>query len=161
MRKLVLFAAVVCLISCYGVNAFGQNVRYVQSPPTKFAANHGGLTGMNQTCINNYGGTAHMCTTSEFFATAFAPGAGAVFNAWVQPALHDCYSDPNNGGDIYCLEGGSSTPVPVSNLTMDCSGWSSTSGDGTAASYNSTTGWTLVNPTCISGPYRIACCIVQ
>lgn len=166
MRKLALFAALVCLISCFGMNAFGQTGSYVGITPPSAAYKGnptGGLAGLNSSCSSSFSGS-HMCTTTEFFATvSFIPGAPPL-TVWVQPAVHDCFNDITNpdstANSIYCQEGGSSSTVPVSNLFINCDGWSSSSasGTGTAATYTTPTRWTLVYSASCNTARRIACC---
>jgi hypothetical protein len=121
MRKLALFAAVVCLISCYGMNAFGQSGRYVGwSSGVTTGDRPAGQAGMNQMCINSFP-TSHMCNVDEFFSTAGTISNGiAVANnvqLWVQPALHNCLYD-GSVNQVTCQEGGTSATVPQSNLSL-------------------------------------------
>ncbi len=182
MKKLAFFAAVVCLISCCGLNAFGQQVTsYVGPSARALPASNICMSGMNQFCWATFGGTSHMCTTDEFFATARIP-AGNNFYLWVQPSVTNCVYDqsppaPLTAG-VYCQEAGSPTLVPQSNVFQNCPGGSGTSGAWTANSGQNGTsvssvtqrgGWTLHTDTDCSGTvfpsgaaagayYRVACC---
>jgi hypothetical protein len=100
MRKLALFATVVCLISCYGMNAEGQTVtlawgsHYVGPSKSKTEGDTHGTVGMNQLCQTAYGTTAHICTVDEFFqSAAFAESSAGAPEMWVQPSFTDCVYD--------------------------------------------------------------------
>ena len=162
MRKLALFAAVVCLISCCSMDAFAQAVvgtsRYIgYSAALANGGNRTGLAGgMNYACIATYGTGAHMCTTDEFFATA-----GISVNTlqiWVQPSLRNCVYN-SNLGQTMCEESGEDAPVPESNLYQTCGGWTLPVGNlGTTVTYGTTTGWVLQTNADCSQLHRIACC---
>ncbi len=158
MRKMGLFAAVVCLIFCCSLNAVGQNIdgsHFVGAPGLTSGARPGGLAGMNSLCRNTYAGTAHMCNVDEFFSTAVVGGAGAQF--WVQPVLHNCLYDASLPG-VTCQEAGATELVPQTNLFQTCSAWTSSSGAGTSVLYETATGWTLETATDCGQAYRVACC---
>jgi hypothetical protein len=111
MRKLALLAAVVCLVSCCGINAqaqlYGAPVPGVYVGPssgTTTGAAGGGLPHMNSLCAN-YGSRAHMCTSAEFFQSAqfTAAQAGELGGKgmWIEPSVHDCMYLV--GGTVLCL----------------------------------------------------------
>jgi hypothetical protein len=161
MRKMALLAAVVCLISCYGMNAFAQTApHFIGSSAASVKGAHFGQAGMNQACINTFGGTAgtiantHMCSTDEFFNTAGLGGNGVLL--WIQPALHNCVSD---GLQVTCQEAGAPAVVPESNVFLTCGQWTQSTGlTGTAAIFGTNTGWTLVTGADCSQSHRVACC---
>jgi len=158
MRKVALFATVVCFIFCYSLNAVGQNLyssHYV-GPTTGYTlgGRAGGLAGMNALCRTQYGGSAHMCNVDEFFSTALGGGVGSQL--WVQPALQNCAYD---GTEIMCQETGWPSFVPTSYLFQTCSAWTVPSGlAGTSVSYEPATGWVLSTTSDCSNSYRVACC---
>jgi hypothetical protein len=118
MRKLALLAAVVWLISCYGMNAAAQTWSKGAVVATHFVGPSGvrisgggqgdighGDIGMNALCQATYGPTAHMCNMDEFSHTAGVvqpppknPPSSALF-MWIQPSVHDCLVE---GSDVVC-----------------------------------------------------------
>ncbi len=171
MKKLAFFAAVVCLISCCGLNAFGQQAPYYVGPSARaFPGPTIGMSGMNQYCWATFGTNSHMCTTDEFFATARIP-SGGNFYLWVQPSVTNCVYDPAPAAGtvppalvgvagVYCQEAGASTLVPQSIVFQNCNPGTGTSGAWTANSGTTGTsvwtiqqrgGWTLNNETDCSG----------
>jgi hypothetical protein len=97
MRKLVLFAIVVCLICCYGMNAEGQTVtlsHFVGQTASKTNGNAHGTVGMNQLCQTQYGSTAHLCAVDEFFqSAACAQSSTGAPEMWIQPSFSECVYD--------------------------------------------------------------------
>jgi hypothetical protein len=162
MRKVALFATVVCFIFCYSLNAVGQNVEsshYIGATTgSTLGGRAGGLAGMNALCRAQYAGTSHMCNTDEFFSTALGGGIGAQL--WVQPALHNCLYDATPDVlAVTCQEAGSLTVVPETNLFQTCGAWTLTSGlAGTSVKYQPATGWVLYPESDCSESYRVACC---
>lgn len=156
MRKLASIAAVVCLISCCGMNAFGAGAapRFEGASAGYTNGDRVGQSGMNQECRATYGTTSHMCNADEFFSTAGTGANGAAL--WVQPSVSNCAYD---GTQVACQEGGASTLVPQSNLFLTCGGWTSASGNnGTSAVYSTATGWTLLTDSDCNAQRRVACC---
>jgi hypothetical protein len=158
MKKLTLLAAVVCLISFYGMDAFGQTAitKYVGPSSTQITggARPGQAGGMNQQCIAAYGTGAHMCTVDEFYITAGTSTNGA--QQWVQPVLHNCVFD---GTQVMCQEAGASQSVPEANYYFTCGGWTLSSGDlGTTVAYSTQAGWVLNVEADCSVPHKVACC---
>jgi hypothetical protein len=158
MRKLALFAAVVCLISFCSMDAFAQLAitKFVGPSSTQIAggARPGQAGGMNQQCIAVYGSGAHMCTTDEFFLTAGSSTNGAQM--WLQPAVHNCWFD---GTQTLCQEAGAAQAVPEANAYFTCGNWTVSSGDlGTTASYMGATGWVLNVEADCSLVHKVACC---
>jgi hypothetical protein len=159
MRKMGLFAAVVCLIFCCSLNAFGQNMdgsHYV-GPSNGFTtgARLGGLGGMNNLCRATVNG-AHMCNVDEFISTA-ALGSSNV-QLWVQPVLHNCLYDASLPG-VTCQEAGASELVPQTNLFQTCAAWTMGSGStGTSVTFTNAAGWTLDTESDCSALHRAACC---
>ena len=159
MRKSALLAAVVCLISCYSINAFGQRVvRYVGPSSLATKGAHAGEAGMNQMCRNTFNGNARMCHVDDFFYSA-GIGTSEGQQLWVQPSLSNCVND---GSQVMCQEAGVAiAPVPEANWILDtCSTWtvSAPGSNGATVLYSNTTGWTLTVADC-STSHRVACCI--
>ena len=158
MRKLAFFAAVVCLISCYGMDAFGQTLTTRYMGPSNNAntggARPGQAGGMNQACITAYGNTAHMCTVDEFFGSAGT--ANNNLQLWIQPAVHNCVFE---GTQVTCTEAGTSQPVPEANLYFTCGNWTLSSGDlGTTVEFVKGSGWVLNVEADCSQSHKVACC---
>ncbi len=159
-RKLALLGAIVCLVSCYGTNAFSQTVPHYLGPSAgKADGANAGRSGMNAMCRNTwgatYGVTVHMCTVDEFFLAAVPPAATSRV-LWVQPAVHNCIDAAT------CTETGATAVVPQSNLFLSCSEWTdgSAATDGTSVSYSSTSGagWTLQTGVACNESNYVACC---
>ena len=156
MRKLALLAAVVCLISCWGMNAEAQTTGVYQgvSNASTTGANQG-RPHMNVLCQNTYGASAYMCTVDEFFSTAGSV-TGTAPHLWIQPVLHNCVYD---GAQTMCQEAGLSTPFEsATTLYTTCSAWTSATGDGTSVIFKSGTGWELMNETPCNSSLKVACC---
>ena len=116
MRKPALFAAVVCLISCYGMNAFGASAvpRYLGASTLFTNGANAGQTGMNQACRTTYGVTAHMCRADEFFSSA-GTGKITAYNCGSNPLLATaCPMGPR----LRVRKAGRLTLVPESNLFL-------------------------------------------
>jgi hypothetical protein len=146
MRKLALLAAVVCLISCYGMHADGQTVvqsSFVGASVSATNGSAGGIMGMNQLCKLSFGSTAHMCTWDEFYHSAGAllrtPASpvpalpNAALGLWASASWHNCFLTPVVG-KFECQESFTDSwvapPVPSS---ASCSSWSTTA-SGTSGS---------------------------
>ncbi len=158
MKKVVLFAAIVCSIFCYSLNAVGQIgiPHYVGGSATVTNGSHLGQTGMNQLCLNQYGVGGHMCTTSEFFSTA--GNAAAQVQFWAQPSFSNCVYDTSQSA-VTCQEAGLSTPFELAtSLYNNCTGWTAATGSGTSVQYITNIGWTLVTDADCSVSRRVACC---
>ena len=173
MRKLALFVTVVCLISCYGMNADAQTTASYLGLSAKTTGAHGGQPGMTQLCRATFAGTAHMCTTDEFFSLAGGQASQGDIQAWVQPVLHNCVW---NGSDVLCQEAGFvgltvpppsllSTPFEsAGTLYNSCTEWTSdvAGQKGTSAQHVSGTGagtgWFLNPATDCSTTLKVACC---
>jgi hypothetical protein len=160
MRKVALFATVVCFIFCYSLNAVGQQVPRYVGPSTAYTEGAArGYTGMNQFCQTAYGLSAHMCNVAEFFSSAGTSGKGNQL--WVQPALSNCVYDADPSvAAVMCQEAGSPTLVPTANLYITCGAWASSTlgAAGTSVLYDNINGWTLVTDTDCSTKVRVACC---
>ncbi len=159
MRKLALFATFVCLISCYGMNAFGQISRYVG--PSAGAGNltdgaAGGKIGMNTKCYVSYPGS-HMCTVEEFVETEWFPAANK-FVMWAQPSFNNCYVDGT--GAATCYEKGLGWAIP-SAISSDCNEWRSTSGNGTVVSNQPASGYSVSDSEPCTNSHRVACCSAE
>ncbi len=158
MRKVAFFAAVVCCIFYFSVNALAQNTqpRYV-GMTNGVTTGGSGQTWMNQMCIATWGVNAHMCNTDQFFGTAGLKSAAAGRYLWVQPVLHNCVS---NGSDILCTEAGSPVLVDQSTNFTSCDAWSTTSSavKGATVLYDPSTGWTLQTTVTCDTANHVACC---
>jgi hypothetical protein len=112
VRKLVVLAAVVFLISCVVMSAEAQTWstgavttdHYVGVSKGWNDGNVHGLVGMNALCSATFGSTAHMCNVDEFFSTAHYKKAVAYAPLmWVQPSLHNCLYDSSANG-VTCAQ---------------------------------------------------------
>ncbi len=172
MRKLALFAAVVCLISCYGMNAnAGNGTTYVYvGNSTSTVGARSGLAGMNQTCRNTIAGS-RMCTADEFFGSIGIPSSQTNQGAtmlWVQPSLNNCVYDPSQSATM-CMETGLLPPAssttwpfePATTLGVNCAVWTSKLGTDTGTVVSFTTGasggWETTTDVC-SNSHKVACC---
>ncbi len=157
MRKMALLTAVVCLISCYGMNAFGQTSHFVG--PSKGTTN-GAASGpnhMNNMCSSTYTVAAHMCNVEEFVLTA---ALGANKAMWAQPRFSNCYAD--SGTPTTCYENGLGWDTP-SAISATCDEWRSISGPagpltGTIVSNVATTGFSVSDTEPCSNIHYVACC---
>jgi len=165
MRKVALFAAVVCFIFGYSLNAVGQYVpHFIGLSAGATDGAHEGQAGMNQACLNTYTNNpaAHMCTVEEFYRTAGIAANGLLVangvQVWIQPAVSNC---AYNGMEVLCQEAGSSALVPPTNLFFTCDSWTSNleSIVGTSVLFGTGTGGggVLQTDTC-NNKHRVACC---
>ena len=106
MKKLALFVAVVCLISCFGMNAHAQTTTsgFVGLSVGSTNGARSGQPGMNQMCLNKFV-NSHMCTADEFFGTAGLSANQTPVQLWVQPVPHNCVFDSAQG-ETTCRETG-------------------------------------------------------
>lgn len=153
MRNLALFAAVVCLISCYGVNAFGQTSHYIGASKGSTNGAASGITHMNSMCANTFTAAAHMCDVDEFIRTSPMAGRAAL---WAQPKFTNCYVDPTTQ-TATCYENGLGWDTP-SAISATCDGWQSKSGTGTIVSSLSTSGFNVSDTEPCSNVHYVACC---
>jgi len=136
MRKLALFAAIVCLISCYGMNANGQAIvtqpSFVGASVSVTNGDAAGITGMNQLCKDAFGSSAHMCTWDEFYYSAGtlpqAPPSpvpalpNGSLGLWASTSWHNCYFSSK----LECQASDTASWVqPPAPLSANCSVWSS------------------------------------
>jgi hypothetical protein len=156
MRKLALFATFVCLISCYGMNAFGQTSRFV-GPGGKTDGAAGGKIAMNTKCITVYAGS-HMCTVEEFVETAWLPASNRLV-MWAQPSFSNCYYDPGASAAT-CYEKGLGWASP-SDISSDCNEWQSTSGSGTVVSNIAGLGYSVLDSESCANVRNVACCVSE
>jgi hypothetical protein len=167
MKKLALFTAtVVCLISFYGMNAYGQVITRYLGPSGGTINGAGTLARMNTACQTTYGtAAAHMCDVDVFFATATVPGQNRTL--WIQPAVHNCVW---NGTETMCEEAGATAQVSESNAHQTCNStpgpWTSASGfSGTTVSFttgaDAVNGWVLNTSADCSVANQVACCQSQ
>ena len=149
MRKPAFFAAVVCLISCCGMNAGAQPVEQSWGPhyvgPSRAATtgDAGGFISMNQLCKNTYGTPAHMCNVDEFYGTAGATRKTEGVTLWVRPAFNNCVSSTAAG--TICIEEGTAAASPAT-LGATCSGWTSAAA-GSGAPLGTTVNTFTIGPT--------------
>ena len=133
MRKPAFFAAVVCLISCCGLNANAQPVEqswgahFVGPSRAATTGDAGGVISMNQLCKNTYGTPAHMCNVDEFYRTAGVTRRAVGTTLWVQPAFGNCVFITTPSPGTVCLEQGTAAASPAT-LAATCSGWTSAAG---------------------------------
>jgi hypothetical protein len=171
MRKLALFATVVCLISCYGMSAdaqtqvWGSHFVGPSSIPINGDTNGtaGGFITMNQFCMSKYGQAAHMCTVDQFYGTAGAKTVGLTM--WAKPSLSDCVWNPSaTPPSEWCLEDGTTAASPQT-LGATCNRWTSAASSGppfgttvnTIVGIPGTTSVTNVMEDC-SASHPVACC---
>jgi hypothetical protein len=130
MRKPAFFAAVVCLISCCGMNADAQPVQqswgahFVGPSRASTTGDAGGFISMNQLCKNTYGTPAHMCNVEEFYSTAGATRKSEGLTLWVRPAFSNCVFSTAAPAGTICIEEGAAAGSPAT-LGATCSGWTS------------------------------------
>jgi len=139
MRKLALFAAIVCLISCYGMNANGQAIvtqpSFVGASVSVTNGDAAGITGMNQLCKQTFGSPAHMCTWDEFYHSAGTLSvtppspvprlANGSLGLWASASWHNCYL-PSATSKLSCEASDTDSWMnPPAPLAANCSLWSS------------------------------------
>jgi hypothetical protein len=157
MRKMALLVAVVCLISCYGMNAFGQTSHYVGPSAGTTNGAAGGPIRMNNMCSTTYSATAHMCNVDEFVQTASLAQNKAL---WAQPKFTNCYAESTSFAS--CYENGLGWDTP-SAISASCNEWRSVSGTagtltGTVVSNLSSSGFSVSDTEPCSNVHYVACC---
>jgi hypothetical protein len=153
MRKTALLAAVVCLISCYGMNAFGQTSHYVGASSTITNGAAGGTARMNTLCVNTFGAAAHMCNVDEFIETSPLAGKAGL---WAQPKFNNCYVDSTTFAAT-CYENGLGWDTP-SNISASCDEWQSTGVYGTIVTNLSGSTFNVSDTEPCSKSHYVACC---
>jgi hypothetical protein len=138
MRMLALFAAIVCLISCYGMDANGQTEvqsSFVGASLSVTNGTAGGIIGMNQLCKESWGASAHMCTWDEFYHSAGTLNPtppspvpklpNGALGLWASTSWHNCFFS-TAASKLECQESDTdSWVVPPAPLAANCSLWSS------------------------------------
>src|SRR5208283_3574614 len=152
MSKMAFFAAVICLISCCGMNADAQPVEqswgphYVGPSRATTTGDAGGVISMNQLCKNTYGTPAHICNVDEFYRTAGVTRRAVGTTLWVQPAFGNCvFITTPSPGTTVCLEQGTAAASPAT-LAATCSGWTSAAA-GPGAPFGTTVNTFTIGPT--------------
>ncbi len=153
MRKMALLAAVVCLISCYGMNAFGQTSHYVGSSSVTTTGLAGGPARMNTLCSKTYGAAAHMCNVDEFIGTS---PLAAKKGLWAQPKFNNCYVDPTTS-TATCYENGLGWDTP-SAISASCDEWQSGTATGTIVSNLSGSPFNVSDTESCGNLHPVACC---
>ncbi len=164
MRMLTLFTAVVCLISCYSMSAYGQTSQYVGPSASTTDGAASGPLGMNDLCAS-YGTTAHMCTAEEFLKTAHT--TGTVSAMWAREELTNCVPV---AGVVWCQIVGThdfwvnipakpNTSTTLLDTLQDCNKWQSSASSFTGLVVNNlpTTNGTVTSVAC-SETLPVACC---
>ncbi len=138
MRKLTVLAAVVFLISCYGMNANAQSAvksSFVGVSASVTNGAGGGFMGMNLLCQQTFGASAHMCTWDEFYYSAGALPASVpqpvprlpnvALGLWASVSWHNCGAVNSK---FECQASDSDSWVaPPAPLAGSCNAWSSRS----------------------------------
>ncbi len=152
MRTLAFFGAVVCLISCYGMNAYAQPVEqslgphFVGASRAATTGDAGGVISMNQLCKSSFGNPAHMCNVDEFYSTAGASRKTEGLTMWVLPAFGNCvFATTPTPASTICLEQGTAAASPAT-LGATCSGWTSAAA-GSGAPLGTTVNTFVTGPT--------------
>jgi len=173
MRKLALLAAVVCLISCYGMKVDAQTVSHYVGPSKAIVSGAvaGGPLGMNELCVQTYGSTAYICNVKEFLHTATPTkttlNKGSVPNAlWANPEFENCTYD-SSSDQVNCVVPGlnfglKSALFPPNDPSVNCKFWSVAEGTyqgtvvyvGASGTYER---WPATLFPC-SSSFPIACC---
>ncbi|HYA41231.1 MAG TPA: hypothetical protein VEF34_08005 [Syntrophobacteraceae bacterium] len=169
MRKFALLAAVVCLVSCYAVNANAGNPswtsgavasdHYVGFTTATTNGNAHGEVGMNNLCQAKFGPTAHICTAGEYFSTASA--TGPIQEKWLQPSVSNCVSSstsPYVMCQVPTISDG--TFIDPTDWVHSCQGWTSVlhTDYGAAAEAGTDTYAHLSNTTTCDTKLPVACC---
>lgn len=136
MRRLALLIAVVCLISCHGMNAEAAEPtwstgtvsasHYVGPSKSTTVGSTNGRVGMNAICQKTFGATAHMCNTDEFFETAAFSVTSPPPEMWINPVFQACVFDPNLNY-VACRVGWTALLVQQGAWVQTCNDWTSNS----------------------------------
>jgi hypothetical protein len=166
MKRLTLLAAIVWLISSYGMYADAQiwstgsvaASHYVGPSKSTNDGNTHGIVGMNALCQATYGPTAHMCNVDEFFGTAaFTKVKQDAPFMWIEPAFHECYYD-SSLGYATCRVAGLGR-VRETTYDLSCLGWKENdpSESGLSIFGDTSTGADINIESC-AHPHPAACC---
>jgi hypothetical protein len=137
MRMLTLYAIVVSVMICFRMDAKAQTwskgpvaaYHYVGPSGIITSGSTGGIPSMNALCQDQYGPTAHMCTSTEYFNTSGTPAGKTTQTKWIQPVGHDCYCPQGNACPVCFYDGwGWGAPGPdFSSPFPTCLNWASNS----------------------------------
>jgi hypothetical protein len=127
--------------------------RFTGYTSAKTTGNAGGIAGMNAFCQAEFGATARICDTYEFFHSPFPiPTSTATTpEAWVETHF---ISAVWNGIAVLLADYSGVTSAS----SLNCSNWIGNTGDGLCASFLSPTGGTIVTCSCQNANIPVACC---
>lgn len=165
MRKIMFLTVLLCLVA-FVMSAYAgkksKDVNVVNTMVYRFAGyssertdgNAGGPLGMHAICQGNFGPTARMCTTEEFWKSPGIVDAGGPLGAWIQPTIVAAYFNVL-AADAVCMDFSGDLFLCDPNKST-CNQWKTAVDSFNGTTVRATTGETIVR-SCLNGLF-VACC---